>query len=413
VGFLSFFPIVNNEARLTMDEPILLALALLYPPEVAAVVALLAGFDVREMKREVTFSRAWFNRVQIGLSIYVAGATFRLVTDGNLGPWPIAVIGTGAAVAAEYLANVLLVSLHARALFRLEFTAAVRRFTVGNAGQFLATHLGYGSLSLVLAHLFLAVGAWSVAMFLVPILVARQMLIRGQAIHALAEKLKTRDRLLERLSDRIVDERRDERQRMAGDLHDEVLQDLTRIWLSASLLEREQATSGSRSDDLRELVRTSETSIESLRNLIRSLKESSTGWGGLIPTLQGLVRDLRLEWKANIRLTLPDALEIKPPAQFVAYQVVREALINALKHSGASLIDVSLLAREGVLAVEVHDNGTGFVLETVDFSIHFGLALLEERVQKLGGHANIQSTPNEGTTVRAAFPLSPDKGVVP
>lgn len=407
VAVLSFFPIAVEDARLTLDDPILLAIALLYPPEAAAVLALLASCDVREIRGQISVSRALFNRVQIGLCIYLAGATFRFVTGGNLDPWPVAAIGTGAAVAAEYIANVLLVSLHVRMRWRLDMRAAVRRLKVGSAGQFLATHLGYGSLALVVSHLFLEVGAWSVAAFLVPILVARQMLIRGQAIQALAERLRTRDRVLERLSDRIVDERRDERQRVAGDLHDEVLQDLTRIWLSARLLEKEQTASGSMSDDLKDLVHASEISIESLRKLMRGLKESSTGWGGLIPTLQGLVRDLRLEWKANIHLALPEALEIEPTAQFVAYQVVREALINSLKHSGASLIDVSLQVGEGVLEVQVQDNGAGFALETVDFSIHFGLALLEERVNELGGHASIQSSPSKGTTVKAVFPLLP------
>ena len=407
VAVLSFFPIAVEDARLTLDDPILLAIALLYPPEVAALLAVLASCDVREIRGQVVISRALFNRVQIGLSVYLAGVTFRFVTGGNLDPWPIAAIGTGAAVAAEYLANVLMVSLHVRRRWSLDVRAAIRRLKVGSAGQFLLTHLGYGSLALVVSHLFLDVGAWSVAAFLVPILVARQMLIRGQAIHALAEKLRTRERLLERLSDRIVDERRDERLRVAGDLHDEVLQDLTRIWLSARLLEKEHTASGSMSDDLKELVRASEISIESLRKLMRGLKESSTGWGGLIPTLQGLVRDLRLEWKANIHLGLPEALEIEPTAQFVAYQVVREALINSLKHSGASLIEVSLQVGEGALEVQVQDNGAGFALETVDFSIHFGLALLEERVHKLGGHASIQSSPDKGTTVKAVFPLLP------
>ena len=409
VAVLSFFPIAVEDARLTLDDPILLAIALVYPPEVAALLAFLASCDVREIRGQVVISRALFNRVQIGLSVYLAGVTFRFVTGGNLDPWPIAAIGTGAAVAAEYLANVLMVSLHVRTRWRLDIRAAVRRLKVGSAGQFLLTHLGYGSLALVVSHLFLDVGAWSVAAFLVPILVARQMLIRGQAINALAEKLRTRERLLERLSDRIVDERRDERLRVAGDLHDEVLQDLTRIWLSARLLEKEQAASasGSMSDDLKELVRASEISIESLRKLMRGLKESSTGWGGLIPTVQGLVRDLRLEWKANIHLALPETLEIEPTAQFVAYQVVREALINSLKHSGASLIEVSLEVGEGAIEVQVQDNGAGFALETVDFSIHFGLALLEERVHNLGGHASIESSPNKGTTVKAVFPLLP------
>jgi signal transduction histidine kinase len=344
--------------------------------------------------------------VQIGLCVYIAGAAFRFVSDGSFDPWPIAIVGTVSAVAAEYLANCVLVSLHAKDRLRVDFGTAVRRLTVGNVGQFLATHLGYGSLALVLAHLSRGVGNWSVAMFLVPILVARQMLVRGQAIHALVEKLKTRDRLLEKLSDRILDERRDERMRVAGELHDEVLQDLIKIWLSARLVEKQGAASTS-SGDLRELVDASQSSIESVRNVIRGLKQSSMSWGGLRPTLDGLVRDLRLEWKARIQLHLPEALDVDAGTQLVAYQVVREALMNSLKHARASAIIVTLQVREGELSAQVEDNGIGFVVETVDTSMHFGLGLIMDRVNRLGGRASIRSMPSIGTTVQATFPLEP------
>lgn len=403
---LSFLPIATDDARLTLDDPILLSLALLYPPEVAALVALVASFDLRELKGEVPFSRALFNRVQIGLSVYLAGAAFRLVSDGGLDPWPIAILGTLAAVAAEYAANCFLVSLHAKDRLRLDFRTAIQRLTVGNTGQFLATHLGYGSLALVLAHLFRGVGAWSVAMFLVPILVARQMLVRGQAIHELGEKLKNRDRLLEKLSDRILDERRDERMRVAGDLHDELLQDAIRISLSARLLEKQHAASLP-SDDLTELVQASQLSIESIRNVIHSLKEPSISWGGLRPTLQGLVRDLRLEWKARVQLHLPDTMDLDTTKEFVAYQVVREAVINSLKHAYASAIIVTLNVAEGELNVRVEDNGIGFVVGMVDTTMHFGLGLIKDRVGKLGGQVIIRSEPNIGTSVQAIIPLEP------
>jgi signal transduction histidine kinase len=408
ITLLSFLPIpVEYGSRLTLDDPLLLAMALLYPPEVAAFVAFLASCDVREISREIAFSRALFNRAQIAVSVYLAGAAFRSVTGGNLDPWPIAALGTGAAVAAEYLANIFLVSLHTRAMWRLDLRSALGRLKVGNASQFLATHLGYGALALVISHLFRDVGAWSVAAFLVPILVARQMLMRGQAINALTQKLRSRDRLLEKLSDRILDERRDERQRVAGDLHDDVLQALTKLYLSACILEKQQGSLGPATDDLKEVVRASETSIDSLRAFIRDLKESSTGWGGLIPTLHGLVRDLRLEWKTKIQLTLPNSLDLEPATQLVAYQFVREALTNSLKHSHASLITVSAQVEERELTVRVQDDGVGFVLETVDSSIHFGLGIMKERVQKSGGRANIQSAPNQGTTAQAWFPLKP------
>jgi signal transduction histidine kinase len=405
ITLVSVFPISVDDALLTVDEPILLALALLYPPEVAAFVALFASLDVREFKGEIVFARALYNRAQVGLSVYLAGATFRFVTGGELDPWPIAVMGTGAAVAAEYLANVLLVSLHARVRWGLDLASAVGKLKVGRRGQFLATYLGYGTLALVLAQLFRVVGAWSAVAFILPILVARQMLVRGQALQTLSEKLRSRDRMLQSVSNRILDERSDERSRLAGDLHDDVLQALTRVWLSARLLQKQQEkATGSASDDLTELVEASEDCIDSFRRVIHGLKEWPSGWSGLMPTLKGLVRDLRLEWKAKIQLSLPDAVMLEPATQFVIYQVVREAIVNSLKHARASLISVSLENSEHEVAIRVDDDGAGFSMQSVESPSHFGIHLMRERARSVGGNLRIASEKGKGTHVRGTFP---------
>jgi signal transduction histidine kinase len=404
IALVSIFPIKVDDALLTVDEPILLALAILYPPEVAALVALMASVDVREFKGQLAFARALFNHMQVGLSVYLAAEAFRLVTGGNLAPWPIAAIGTGVAVSAEYLTNVFLVSLHARVRWGLDLTGAVRKLKVGQRSQFLATYLGYGSLALVLVHLFRFVGAWSTVAFLVPILVARQMLVRGEELQALSEKLRSRDRLLKKVSDRIVDERRDERSRLAGDLHDEVLQTLTQIWLSARILEKQQKATGHVLDEVRDLVRVSEGCIESFRRVIHDLKDWPDGWAGLIPTLEGLIRDLRIEWKKSIQLNAPDVLEVETSTQFVIYQIVREAIVNSLKHARASLIRVLIEVSNREITLSVEDDGVGFSLETVESTSHFGLRLMGERSRSVGGAIHISSERGRGTQITARFP---------
>lgn len=403
---VSVFPISVDDALLTVDEPILLALAILYPPEVAALVALLTSIDVREFRGEIVLARALYNRAQVGLSVYLAGTCFRYVTGGGLDPWPLAVIGMGAAVSAEYVCNVLLVSLHARVRWGLNLASAVRKLKVGRRGQFLATYLGYASLALVLAQLYRLVGAWSAAAFIVPILVARQMLVRGQALQAVTEKLESRERLLSTVSNRILEERRDERARLAGDLHDDVLQALTRVWLSARYVQRKQETAhGSASDEIVEIVHVAEDCIESFRRVIHGLKEWPAGWVGLVPSLQGLVRDLRLEWKARIQLSVPDTVGSRPETQFVVYQVAREAIINSLKHAGSSVIRVSVTTSVGVLTLLVEDDGRGFTVDAPEAPSHFGIQLMDERCRSVEGSVRIRSEEGQGTQVKATFPL--------
>ena len=367
-------------------------------------MALVGAADAREFKHEISFLRALFNRSQIALSVLLAGSAFHGIAQG-LDPWPLATIGTAVALAVEHLVNVSLVLVYLTTVSSTE--ATVRRFSVGRPLHFLGTYLGNGILALVLAHLFREVGAWSVVAFLVPILVARQALVRAQRLQELAARLQSRERLLERLVDRAVDERRDERLRIAGDLHDDVLQGLTRVWFLAKIANKKVELDTWTGSELEELAEGSEASIEALRNVIRDLKQSPLGRGGFVPTLRLLVRDLQLDWRLPIRLVIPQRVDLGAESQVIAYQVAREALVNALKHAKASQIVVVVTQENGEVEVTIEDDGVGFVLEATDPSSHFGIGLMEERLRRVRGTLSIQSGENKGTRLLARLPTEP------
>jgi signal transduction histidine kinase len=83
-------------------------------------------------------------------------------------------------------------------------------------------------------------------------------------------------------------------------------------------------------------------------------------------------------------------------------QIVREALSNIGRHGGATTCRVSVERAPAGLVIEVDDDGQGFDVELTTWGM--GLQNLRERVGSLGGIFQIQSTPGEGTTVRATFP---------
>jgi two-component system, NarL family, sensor kinase len=407
VFVVNLFPIQVGELRLTLDVPILLAVAFLYSGEVGAAVAVLGAVDLRELRREVGFSRAIFNRGQVALSILVAGNAFHWSVDG-LEPWTAAIGGTALALALEYTVNVSLVSLFSLFLpaYAARGSKITRALSVGEPRQFLATYLGYGVLALVLAYLFVRVGSWSVVFFLIPTLVARQMLIRGQDLERMAEELRYSERLLERLVDRGVDERHDERLRIASDLHDDVLQELTRVWYLAKILEHQRPEPSG----LQELVQGSEASIESLRRVIHDLKESPLGRGGLVPTLRLLARDLQIDWKTRVSVKVPSLLDLDPQRQVLAYQVIREAILNALKHARAPEVRVEVVQRMDAVELAVEDDGVGFDTHTVDQVSHFGLGLMSQRIDRAGGTLVIQSKQHKGTRLIATIPREPRPG---
>jgi signal transduction histidine kinase len=401
---VDLFPIALGRIRLTLDLPVLLATALLYPPTVAAALGLFAALDVREIKKQVDATSAVFNRAQIALSLYLAGVTFHAlageitVSAGTIG-------ATVVALAVDFLANAGLVALFVILRERGDLSAARREFVTANPGLLLTTHLGYGVLAFLLATISQGMGLWSVALFLVPIVAARQLLIRNEQLRAATEQLRERERLLGQLFQGTAEERRDERLRIASDLHDDVLQILTRIQqIAGTLASRIDQPLEER--DAEELVAAGDAGMRSLRDVMQNLKKSPLGPGGLIPTLRTLVRDSQVGQAASIRLVSPATVEASEEVLLAAYHVAREALANSLKHSRASVIEVCVRQNDSSLVVEVRDDGTGFDPGLVDPNSHFGLDLTKERVTLAGGQFTISSSIASGTRVSTTFVIS-------
>ena len=403
---MNVIPFISGDVSFTLDTPLLLAVALLYPPEVACIVAFVGSLDIREVQRRVSPMRALFNRTQIALSVLVAGLLFRSITGGSLEPWTMGALGTALGVIGFHAVNTTTVGIHTAIRSSISLKEAFRSLTVGPVGPFLATYLGYGILALVLAHLFLQVGPWSVALFLIPLEVGRQMLVRGEALERLTEELRHRERLLERLFDRIDEERGVERLRIATGLHDDIMQSLIRMSQLGSFLRKELPPSSAGAEDAAELAQMAQETGESLRRVLSDLQQSPVGRGGLVPSLKALLSDLQADWQVEIALSGDDTQGLSPGAQVVGYQTAREAVINALKHAEAKRIEVVLRRSDGNLTVTVSDDGRGFDPESVDESQHFGLGLMRTRIRLAGGELAVNSSRGMGTTVEMRLPES-------
>jgi signal transduction histidine kinase len=86
------------------------------------------------------------------------------------------------------------------------------------------------------------------------------------------------------------------------------------------------------------------------------------------------------------------------------YRIAQEALQNAVRHSGASNIDVALIAEDGHLTLRVRDEGNGFdPLSSQESGI--GLITMRERVELSGGKLHVDTGSGDGTTIEAVLPL--------
>lgn len=193
----------------------------------------------------------------------------------------------------------------------------------------------------------------------------------------------------------------EERARLARELHDAVSQRLFSIRAHARAAEVLVAKDPARA--AAELAAIAELGAQAhgeLRAVIDGLAP---------PELDGLAESLRryamLAGRAHgieVRVSSSDLPELEPRVEAAAFRVAQEALHNALRHSGASEIRVTLSRAGRRVVLEVRDDGAGFDPELASGGL--GLASMRERAAAVGGALRVSSAPGDGTRVRLAVP---------
>jgi two-component system NarL family sensor kinase len=212
----------------------------------------------------------------------------------------------------------------------------------------------------------------------------------------LTRRLDRAARERERLLRAAVDASDAERRRIARDLHDTVVQDLTGTAFGLSASARDGGADPTTLETMASSVR---GSLRSLRSLLVEIHPPDLRTTGLPAALGDLVAPAAgVGVEAEVSTTdlgfLPDHTVA------LVWRVAQEAVRNSLRHSGANHLHVSVHRDGGLVVLEVTDDGRGFDLaETVDRT-HFGLRGLETLIAEAGGILRVTSAPGEGTTVR-------------
>jgi signal transduction histidine kinase len=319
--------------------------------------------------------------------------------------WPLVLVPAAVAIAVDGLVNTVAVVVPL-CTFQKSSPAAVLRGAFQDVPVLYAlVYLGLGLFGVLLATVTAAAGAWGLAGFLVPLVLARHTFVQAERLNESSAKLQAQSAALLDSSQRIADERRDERMVVAGELHDEVLPPIFKVHLMGQVL-RQDLNSGqllNLDSDLPELLSATQAAQEAIRQLVGDLRRSSLGTAGLCSTLELLARQLETAGSPRISLELAEVGGSRL-AQLLVYQVAREAMNNASRHSRASEIRVKLFKDGGLIRLVVDDNGVGFDARAVDRNSHFGLQLIAERVEAARGRVAVQSRLGAGTTVAATLP---------
>ena len=198
--------------------------------------------------------------------------------------------------------------------------------------------------------------------------------------------------------------REGERNRMARDLHDGALQDLTYALAEAQIIQalNDDPKLDNRLTDEIEALRSTE---RRLRGAVYDLRLGEEGGKPLAELLETLVDESgRMFTGCEVRLAVEGGLPEIPPGEagVEVLRILREALSNARRHSGAGKVLVSVGAEGTEVVAEVCDDGRGFV---VGGPSGVGLKSMRERASALGGALEVGSEPGGGTRVRLRVPL--------
>ena len=233
---------------------------------------------------------------------------------------------------------------------------------------------------------------------------AQQELLQALAQHAtLAVHLM-------RLADRV---RRgaifEERVAMAREMHDTLLQGFTGITLQLRALLKGTLRDPEQMHDLLEAIEAEATrSVREARRAVGDIRGNEPGAADLVTALQELVQSESTRTSAHLCWKLEgEPRELPGAVAESVFRIGREALSNAIRHSSADCIEVSLSLTPRSLRMSVVDNGRGFnrTSEMTGDQGHWGLVGMEERAAHLRGQCRIVSEFGGGTTVSIEIPV--------
>lgn len=242
------------------------------------------------------------------------------------------------------------------------------------------------------------VGGALLALWLVQVPLARRLVGR------LRESQRGREALLTQ----SIEASSNERRRIAADLHDGVVQNLAGLsYQLAAAADRAPGSSGNApADALRDGAASLRASIRELRSVIVDLHPPNLASAGLAASISDLAAPLS-EAGMLVRVDVPDGLRVDDDRRALLYRAAREALRNVARHSGASAVNVAISSGDGMVSLQVSDDGCGFSREDLErrrAEGHLGLSLLEQLAEQLGGNVSLESSSGAGTRFRMEVP---------
>jgi two-component system sensor histidine kinase DegS len=203
-----------------------------------------------------------------------------------------------------------------------------------------------------------------------------------------------------------------ERKRIARDLHDSTVQNLTNLMYKTELCTKLIDIDSVRAKlELQTMIRTIKGTIADMRNIIYDLRPMSLDDLGLVSTIEKYINEKKSSHNVNIEFKVnEEKYDVLPIINLTIFRIVQEATNNAIKHGKAKKILIDLFYDDDSIVLTINDNGIGFnesSPKVSDGKINsgFGLSIMKERVLLLSGQLNIESGYNKGTKIKVVVPI--------
>lgn len=203
----------------------------------------------------------------------------------------------------------------------------------------------------------------------------------------------------------------EERERLSREMHDSLAQVLGHLHLKARAASRGLSEEGiARAErELNEMAALAHEAYVDVREAIMGLRQSPSPALGVIETLNEYLPKFGRQSGINVELDV-NGLEkpnLSPESEVQLVRVIQEALTNVRKHAGAADARISIREHDAELSVCIEDDGQGFESALFERGAGrgFGVRIMRERIEQLGGRFHIESSPGRGTKVQVYLPI--------
>jgi ligand-binding sensor domain-containing protein/signal transduction histidine kinase len=211
---------------------------------------------------------------------------------------------------------------------------------------------------------------------------------------------------LERLEQQHAIEK--ERTRIAKDIHDDIGSSLTRIKLLGELVQADKNNASEVATHAQKIAGSVRETVQALDEIVWAVDPENDTLNGLAEYLGHYTTEFFEDTEVRCRLELPvdlPAFSLSSEARHNVFLVVKEALNNALKYSNASQVTIRLAETDGLVKLEISDDGSGFDWPKASVRQGNGLNNMRERMEAVGGRLEISTAPGKGTRIRLEIPI--------